>query len=471
MARVLLAVPPDAHDLEIYRVTGINAPPLGLAYIASVLEALGHKVAIVDTPTLKMRLKQFLAIVKEFKPDVIGLSILTPLALKAYRAIKAIKDAFKDIAIVCGGPHATFVYEEVLRNGADVVVRGEGEETTGELINVIEKYGVDENRLMDVKGIAFVKHDGRVVVTENRPLINNLDALPFPARHLLPMDKYTLFGKPIRVAHVMASRGCPYGCIFCSTSYFWGRRFRFRSAKNVADEVEELVTKYRARYIVFTDDELIVNRKFIYDFIKEIRERKLDIVFTAGARVDHVDREYLKFLYDNGCVALYFGVESGSQETLNRIGKGIKIEQAEKVFEWIKELKGFAAGSFVLGFPWEKKDDLENTIKFAIKLDPSYAQFTVATPYPGTPLYYYALRNNLIVDHNWEHFTTLQPVMRGFYLDINTIREYLRKAYYKFYVRANFILREWKAGRVKDIFRIIVKEVGNYFLEKIRNIL
>lgn len=182
--RVLLALPPEVHKCEIYRVTGINAPPLGLGYIASVLESSGHKVSIVDSPTLKIELKEFIGIVREFKPDVIGLSIQTPLALKAYEVMKVLKEEFKDIPIICGGPHSTFEYEEVLRNGADIVVRGEGEETTRELINVLERYGMDEDRLRNIDGIAFKRRTGDIIVTKDRRFIENLDRLPFPARHL-----------------------------------------------------------------------------------------------------------------------------------------------------------------------------------------------------------------------------------------------------------------------------------------------
>ena len=465
--RVLLALPPDSHECEIYKVTGIRAPPLGLGYVASVLESLGHKVTIIDSPTLRISTKEFMVKVKEFKPDIIGLSIQTPLAPKAYRTAKLLKEELNDIVIIAGGIHPTFLYKEALSNGIDIVVRGEGEETIRELVEVIEKYGSSEEVLKKVRGIAFKNKEGKVITTQLRNYILDLDKVPSPARHLLPMDKYTLFNKSIRVAHVMASRGCPYGCIFCSTSYFWGRRIRFRSALNVVNEVEEIVDKYKAKYIVFTDDELVSNRRFTHEFIREIRERGLDIVFTAGARVDHVNKDYLKFLYDNGCVALYFGVESASQETLNKVGKGITIDQVRRVFRWVKELRGFATGSFMLGFPWERVEDLESTIKFAIELDPSYAQFTIVTPYPGTPLYNFAKENNLIVDTDWEHYTTLKPVMRGFHLDPQTIYRYLKKAYYKFYLRLGFLWRELKEGRFHELIRILLKELGSYVFEKL----
>ena len=466
--RVLLTLPPDIHDLEIYRVTGMNAPPLGLAWIASVLELHGHKVGILDTATLRLSLSNFLTKVREFKPDIIGISLQTPTAPKGYKVISILKEEFPDIPIVVGGIHPTFMYEEALNNGADVVVRFEGEYTTLELVNKIERYGLKDEVLRSVDGIAFKSRDGKVILTGPRPLIHDLDELPPPARHLLPMDRYTLFNKPIRVAHVMASRGCPYGCSYCTTSYFWGRRIRFRSAVNVANEIEDIIEKYGAKIIVFTDDELTVNRRFMYDLINELKSRGLDVSFACGSRVDHVDRNYLKFLYENGCSALYFGVESASQETLDKIGKRIKLEQAIKVFRWVKELGGFASGSFILGFPWETVDDMKRTVDFAIKLDPNYAQFTALTPYPGTPMYDYALKHGLIVDRNWEHYTTLRPVMKGFYFTIEELSRMLICAYRRFYLRLSFMIKELKAGRLKDLASLLAKEAARFLLDAIK---
>ncbi len=468
--KVLLALPPDVHHLEIYRVAGMSAPPLGLAYIAAVLECAGHKVSIIDSPTLRVTKKQFVELVREFKPDIVGISLQTPLAPKGYEIAKELKREFPELILVAGGPHATYMVDEALSNGFDVVVRFEGEYTMLDLVNTIEKHGFREEALKGVKGIAFRDREGRIVETPRRGYIENLDELPFPARHLLPMDRYTVLGKSIRAAHVMASRGCPYGCIFCSTSYFWGRRIRIRSAKNVADEIELLVERYGAKYVIFTDDELTGCRRFVYELIKELKERKLDVVFTCGARVDHMDREFMKFLVDNGCVGLYFGVESGTQRTLDLIGKRITLDQARKVFAWAKELKAFAVASFIIGFPWETADDVRKTIDFSIELDPAYAQFTVATPYPGTPLFHYAIQHNLIEDWNWEHYTTVRPVMRGFYLDLKTIARLLQEAYTRFYARWSFLVRELKAGRLLSLLPRVVKAVASRILDVIKSV-
>lgn len=462
--RVVLALPPETHGLEIYRVAGMKVPPLGLAWIASVLEKAGHKVAVLDSPTLEIGAEEWLRRVKAFKPDVVGISMLTPTAPRGYKAVKLLKEEMPDVVTVAGGPHPTAMWGEALESGFDIVVLREGEYTARDLLATLEKRGYDPEALRSVEGIVFRDpRSGRVVTTKPRPLIQNLDELPWPARHLLPMEKYTLFNKPIRVAHVMASRGCPYGCMYCSTSYFWGRRVRFRSPRDVADEVEYLYNKYRTRYVVFADDELVINRRFVREWVKEVRERGLDIEFACGARVDHVDREFMKFLYENGCAIIYFGVESAGRETLDRIGKRIRPEQAVRVFRWRKELGGHAMGSFILGFPWETVDDMKRTVEFAVKLDPDYAQFTALTPYPGTPLFEYAKRHNLIEDWDWEHYTTIRPVMRGFTWTRKALARVMKYAYRRFFLRPSFLWRELRRGRLKDFAGILVREALGAF--------
>ncbi len=469
--RVLLTLPPGIHDLEIYRVTGLTAPPLGLAYIAAILERDGHRVKILDTPTLKMDLDTWVQNIKSWSPDIIGFSILTPTAPKAYVAARKIKEEIDDIILVAGGQHPTYMWSETLDNGFDIIVRGEGEITARELIKTIDKHGMDPAELRRVAGIVFRDKHGKIVATRERPLIYNLDVLPWPARHLLPMDKYTLFGKKIRVAHIMASRGCPYGCIYCTTSYYWGRRIRYRSPRNVAEEIEFLVDKYRVEHVVFTDDELTANRRFVYGLIEEMKKRGLDIGFACGARVNHMDKDFMKFLYNNGCVALYFGVESGTQRILDKIGKMISLDQVRKVFRWKREIGGFATASFILGFPWETIDDMKKTVELAIDIDPDYAQFTVLTPYPGTPLFDYAMRYGLIEDWNWEHYTTLRPVMRGFKFTREQVAKMLKYAYRKFFIRSAFILRELRAGRLKDILGIIARETISILADKLRSVI
>jgi magnesium-protoporphyrin IX monomethyl ester (oxidative) cyclase len=435
---------------------GLRAPPLGLAWIASVLERRGHEVKIVDSPTLGLSIGDFVKIVESWSPDVVGLSSLTPTIRLAYKAAKAVKAVDEDMKVVVGGVHATFMWREVLEEcpHVDYVVLGEGEETMSQLIEALEK----EAKPRGIPGIALRNESGEAVMTGPwRPV--DLERLPPPARHLLPMDRYTVFDRPVRVVHIMASRGCPYGCVFCATSYYFGRRVRFRRVEQVLDEVAECADKYKTKTFAFTDDELTINKRWFDSFLKGLRERGLDIRWTCGSRVDSVDERLLARMFSSGCTTIYFGVESGSQETIDKIGKRIDLRQAEKVFEAIRKVGGSAVATFILGFPWETVDDMKKTIKFALKLDPDYAQFTYATPYPGTPLYEMAKEHDLIVDHDWSHYTTVRPVMRGFHFDIEEVEALFKEAYTKFYVRLKFLARQIRLGLFKDFLKTIFNNI------------
>ncbi|MCS7139642.1 MAG: B12-binding domain-containing radical SAM protein [Candidatus Nezhaarchaeota archaeon] len=455
-AKILLAVPPGCDKLEVYQVAGIKAPPLGLAWIASVLESHGHEVKIIDSPTLGLSITDFVNAVKSWSPSIVGLSSLTPTIKLAYKAARAVKTVDRDIKVIVGGPHATFMWHEVLNSCRDIdyVVLGEGERSMLMLVEAIERGCIPRH----VQGIALRNEQGEPVCTGPWRSVD-LDSIPPPARHLLPMDKYTLFDKPIRVIHLMASRGCPYGCIFCVTSYFFGRRVRYRRVDSVLDEIAECKDKYKTRTFVFTDDELTINKRWMNDFLRGLRERGLDIRWTCGSRVDTVDDELLRKMYSHGCKTIYFGVESGSQRTLERIGKRISLNQVQRVFETIRRIGGTMVATFMLGFPWETISDMKQTLKFALKLDPDYAQFTYATPYPGTPLYEMAKSHNLIVDHDWSHYTTLRPVMRGFHFTLKDLESIFREAYRRFYLRLRFMVKQVKMKAFKSLLRIVFNNV------------
>lgn len=453
--RILLAAPPELENLETYR-TGIIAPHLGLAWIAATLERDGHKIKVMDPATKKTPQNRFLIEVNRWKPDIIGITTLTPTIYKAYSISTKLKEILPDVPIVVGGPHVTYMYREALSTGSiDYVVRGEGEETLSELVDKLGKGG----NLEDVKGIAF-KRNGKVVVTKPREPIN-LDRLPKPSRHLLSAE-YSFLGKKIRVFHVMATRGCPYGCIYCCSSYFWGRKVRLRSPEKVVDEVEEAV-RAGIRNVVFTDDELTIFKPWLLKLTSLIRERGLDITYLCGSRVDHVDREVLRALRLSGCKTIYYGVESSNQKTIDKIGKKTKVYQSRKAFLLTKAEGIEPVGSFILGLPWETLDDMMRTILFAIQLKPVYAQFTLATPYPGTPLRTLAQRHGLLVDNNWEHYTTLRAVMKGFNFSINEAQKMLTTAYKKFYSRISFIFDQIKRKNLGLIARLVPRMLPWFF--------
>ncbi|MFP3228985.1 MAG: radical SAM protein [Nitrososphaeria archaeon] len=452
--RVALVSSPGLRPLEIYQSIGVRSPPLGLAYIGAVLEGAGHQVMILDAPTQGMGVDEAAREVLSWRPDVVGISAVTPTAKGGYRLACAIKSRAPDLPIVMGGQHVSFMFQEALSTGCvDYVAIGEGERTMAELVEAIS--GARDAESVD--GLAL---PGPRLTRPRRP-IENLDELPEPARHLLPMDEYTVFDKPVRIIHVIASRGCPYGCIYCSTSYYWGRRYRIRSARLVADEIERATQKYGTNIVVFADDELTLSHKWVYEFLDELDRRKLDISWTCGTRVSSVNRDLLERMRAKGCNIIYYGVESYNDEDLLRIRKKITTGQVQDAVRATKEAGMEVAGSFVLGFPWQRVEDVRNTVKFAERLNLDYAQFTVATPYPGTPLYEEAVRDGLIEVWDWDYYTTVYPVMRGMYIARDQMIKLLGWAYRKFYMRPSYLLSQLRKNRLRTMIDMMARAIGS----------
>jgi len=433
--RILLISPPAQSAVKT--VVGATGPPLGLAYLASVAREIGWKPKIIDGLAEEPTQRQIAEIVKRFSPDVVGLTATTATVLDAYEVARIVKETSPETLVMIGGPHATFMAEEVLREcpHIDLVVRGEGEITLKEILERIEK----GREFYDVAGITYRKGE---LVKENppRPLISNLDDLPYPAYDLLPMEKYVVEG--IRFAAIMTSRGCPYNCIFCSSSLQFGKKWRAHSVKRVIDELKLLVEKFKVKEIEFLDDTFTLNMKRAIEIAKNIVKEKLDISWSASSRVNTFNREVGEAIHRAGAHTVYFGIESGSERTLKFIGKGISKRQAIDAVKAAKDSKLNALGSFIIGFPYETEEEIRETIRFANKVGVDLAQFTVATPYPGTRLWQIAVENNLLLTRNWRKYTTLDVVMKNIYLTPQKLKKLLLWAYIVFYLHPKRVLKD-----------------------------
>ncbi|MEM4599470.1 MAG: radical SAM protein [Candidatus Methanomethylicaceae archaeon] len=455
----MLINPPITTNLETASILGLKAPPLGLAYIAGVLEKEGYDVKIIDASALDISNEKLGLILKKESPDVIGVTSTTPTIYDAMKTIVTAKKYCPDSITVMGGYHITFLPEETMMEcpELDIGVIGEGEATIIDLLKYLE----GRKSISEVDGIIYRK-EGKIIKNKPRKLIENLDEIPFPARHLLPLDRYTILGERHRLGNVMTSRGCPFRCIFCSSSLFYGRRFRARSPKNVVDEIEELVYKYNIKSIEIVDDTFTINIKRAWEIAKEIINRGLDIWWACGARVDLVTKGLLKIFKKAGCEVIYYGIESGSEKVLKILKKGITLEQVKKAVKWAKEVSLEVVGSFIIGTPGETKEDVMKTIKFAKDCDLDFAQFTAMTPYPGTEVYEIAKKEGLLLTKDWSKYTTILPVMRTKELSEKEISSLIDKAYKSFYLRPKFIIKQLMKGRFKWIFPVI----KNYLLRR-----
>lgn len=387
--KVLLINPCYIHPLKRY-IGGViklhPAPPLGLASIAAVLEANNVSVKILDMVALDLRPEDVTGIIRDFGPDIVGISCnMAFVHATAISIANHIRSLLPIAPIIIGGSHATFVAQEIIENNPsiDAVVLNEGEVTFLKVVLRLAENGT----LSDIQGVCIRdKATNRPVITASPVSIENLDSLPTPARHLLPMDKYPA-GLDGTRGIMTSSRGCPFKCVYCSTSVFHGRRFRYQSVDRMVDEIEILKHKFGANFISFADDTFTLNRLRVLEFCSKLIERNMQIQWGCDTRVDLVDPELLSVMRAAGCNVIFFGIESASQAVLDRMEKGFKIERAKQAV-WETRQAGIEAQvSFVIGLPGET---YASTLKMKNFLDETKADgvlYNILIAYPGSRLY------------------------------------------------------------------------------------
>lgn len=425
--------------------------PLGLAYIAAVLKQNGHKVEILDIDlecASKDAIKDKLM---HGGIGLVGITTTTPTYNNALSLAKTVKDIC-NAYIVLGGIHVTMLPEESVANPQiDFVVAGEGEVTILELVVALEK-GSD---LAVIDGLVF-KKDGKIIKNKPRLPINNLDSIPFPARELFHSNKYTYPDSlHSRTAPMMTSRGCFGKCKYCLTPLVSGNKLRFRSAKNVVDEISILIDRYGIQEIHFWDDNFIGLKNRVFEIRDDLKRRniKLRYAFPNGVRADFISEEVLVALKDMGTYSIAIGVESGSQDILDFVNKNIKLSQIRNVFNMLKRLKFETWAFFMLGLPMESEETIRKTIDFAKELDPDVAKFHIFKPFPGSPLFSYMKGQGLIDDFDYDSYGLhSKPVHRLEKISGAGILEWQKKAYRKFYLRPKKILLHLL--RLKSFYRI-----------------
>ena len=438
--KILLIHPPTPSIIA--EVLGAKGPPLGLAYLASVVREEGHDVTILDALAEEISLVDVARRVRWYDPDVVGITATTPMIYDAYAIARLAKVVNPNVKVIIGGPHVTFTPIQTLRECPyiDIIVMGEGEMTFKELIKTLSRSG----DLKDVRGIAF-RHNSELKVNPPRPPIGNIDDIPVPAYDLLPLHKYLVGEK--RYGAVITSRGCPYRCIFCSSSLQFGKRWRAHSPKRVLEELRLLREKYRIREVEFLDDTFTLDRRRSLEVARGIREEGIDISWTFSSRANTFDSELGAVLRKAGAWLVYIGLESGSSRILRYIRKGITLSQSRDAVRAAKKSGLKVLGSFVIGFPPERGEDIKLTISFAKSLNMDYVQFTIATPFPGTELWEIANRDRLLTTRDWRMYTTLNAVMRGYFLSEKEIQHYLETAYITFYLSLGRIKKDLLENR------------------------
>lgn len=350
-----------------------TSPQLGVGYLAAVLLKNNHEVKVLDA-RLGYDDKYVLSKVKEFGPDFVGVTCVSMGYKNTYKLIDFLSnDGFK---VIVGGPHVSITRRKILEEcRADIAVKGEAENTIVEICS--------GKNIKDIEGVIW--RDGKnIIENPDRKLIHNLDSIPFPAFHLFELDKY--MDKKLPIA---TSRGCPYGCTFCSIRLTMGRGFRPRSPKNVVDELVYWNKKLRYDYFGFNDDcfNLDIDRakKICHLIIK--RNLKIRWELRNGIRVDSIDEELLRNMKRAGCIYVSFGVESANQDVIDFMKKGITPEQAKKAIQ-LTDKVGIKIGAFfIIGLPKEDFKKFKNSLKFALSLPLDEVRFYNPIPFPGTELF------------------------------------------------------------------------------------
>ena len=448
--RVLLLNPPSPSPEPIL--------PLGLACLAAALERSGVAVDVVDAwaeglgfADLRRRLSGLA------RPDIIGVSVMSPVYGDGMQTVQTARESFPGAKIIAGGYHPSSLPTQTLAEnpGLDYVARGEADELIVQLARALTS---DDPDLGGIPGLVHRGDDGQIVDNGCAIPVKDLDALPLPARHLFPMDRYRTH-PPYRLrreyATMMTSRGCPYACTYCTKSVS-GRNHRRQSAERILTEIDHLVSVYGIRQVHFYDDNFTIDKKRILALCSALRERRYDLVWSCVSRVNLVNDEVLAEMKSAGCWLISYGVESGNQAILDRVNKGYSLAQVRSAFRATRRAGIRSLGYFMAGFPGETQQTLDETVELSLKLDPDFVSWSITALYPGSELYQQAVDRKLgdnykklesPVDSDTRNVSSLSPYSHGhtFIFDGELSRDYVlktvRRAYNRFYFRPRYLIR------------------------------
>ncbi|MEM2779793.1 MAG: radical SAM protein [Candidatus Bathyarchaeia archaeon] len=454
--RICLINPPRIHPKSWGKPSVFQ--PIEIAYVAAVLES-EHDVCIldaagegweniedIDTARYRVGLKneEIARRIKCWSPDVVGINVpFSGWSRMAFEVASIVKSIDKDITTVLDGVHPSARPLSCLENpNVDYVIIGEAEETWAELANLIER-GANAQALKSIRGIGFRSGDDKII-TKPRPLIKDLDSLPFPARHLLPMKAYfeAVKRNPLRGevskpwTMLITSRGCPYNCVFCTAHLVRGRVWRGRSPENVVEELEYLVDKYSVKQIDIHDDNMTLDRERVAKICDLIVQRDLDIEWFLpnGVRADTLDEDLLRKMRRSGCKRIYVAPESGVQRVVNEvIKKNLDLRKVEEVVALCRKIGIKVSCFFVIGLIGEKRQDIEATIRFAYRLRQLGADkfyFSYAMPLYGTELYNQAISSGLLKkDFSDDDLSAVQPIIETKEFTAEDLQRFCQKAY------------------------------------------
>ena len=449
--KVLLVYP---YLKDVYHKLGFVLPPLGLGYLAATARRDGHDINVCD---LNLGGTDELPNLSSY--DVVGISLDT----SRYNGAVAIARAAieRGAAVVMGGPHATFVADDILAGGnAHYIVRGEGEETFTRLLNSLSR-GED---IAEVDGVSFLR-ESRVIHNPDRLPPTDLDDLPFPDRDILHIERYKSLRLGGRfITSMVTSRGCPFNCDFCSSTVFSGANWRSRSSANVVDEIESIVEDYDFGAVCFMDDNFTMSPRRVIEISDMLIARGIDIYWWCFSRGDIIikNEEMVRRMARSGCRYVFMGIESTDDTILEDFGKKLRTADSVRAIEMLKDYGIETMGSFIIGWPGETRRMIKETIRVSKSIGLGGAQFSILTPYPGTAIY--RRYRDRIVEKDWEKFDCFHPVMRLDYLSAAEVQRMLRRAFFSFYFTPKRILSALISPfRGRGVGLETIRKIWDYF--------
>ena len=455
LKRVYCVVPPTGRfiredrcqtPIDKFKTISLR-PPIDLLYAAAAFEAAGCEVRLKDYPGDEQGWEAFENNLRAFAPQALLLSITTPSLENDLEAARRAKAIDKGMLTIAKGAHFNTLDVATLERHPDLdaVLRGEYENTCRQL---------GEGRARDrILGMTWRDETGLIYRNDDRPFETDLDSITFPARHLANNALYRRPDNGRMQTTLVTNRGCPYQCIYCLAAQVSGTRNRYRSVPNVVAEIRECVERHGIRDFLFRSDLFTQNRKWVVDLCRAILDEGLDIEWACNSRVDTIDPETLDWMRRAGCWIIAYGVESGDQETLDRIGKKTKIENAYQAIAMTRAARIRSSIYLLMGLPWDTPELIDKQIAFAKDLDPDILEIFYVYPFPGTPLYDLCVAEGLIKAGEIPREAYAGPAVPGLHLSIEEMEQLRQRALRKFYLRPKIVIRTLAAVRSpKELF-------------------
>lgn len=470
--KIMFIVPPDTMSIEasMSKTYGDKErgyyPKLGVLYVAAYLEKVtGLRPEFIDCPANGIGYKDLPSYILAVKPDLVGITVLTFNLLDALKCARLVK-AVSPITKICfGGFHVGHYPKETLAlPEVDYVVHGEGERPFAWLVQALEA-GATHLQLEKIPGIGW-KEGEELYLNSSRDQVPDLNEIPFPARHLIDLTRYShILSNGNQFTTLQSSRGCPFACTFCDI-----RRsgFRARSPENVVEELRHLVD-LGVDDLFFVDDTITIQKKRVHEICRLIIQSGIKVSYKISSRVDTVTPELLDDLAKSGCYRIHYGVETATPRLMKYMEKGTTPEKVEKAFRMTKEAGIQTLAYMMIGIPTETYEEMQDTVDFAISLGADYAQFSICTPYPKTELYDSLLRDGTIKSDYWQKFVEnptadFQVRFWNSAFTEEELREIQDKAHQRFYGRPGYILKELLKVRSWAQFNAKVRMGGRMLL-------